>query len=62
VAIPNGANIHSIGLLYRARRLYSSTLYDIDWYLDSNPLEWDENDKSNYHLDWLLKWWKANAF
>jgi hypothetical protein len=31
-------------------------------YLDTPSLDWDETDVSNYDPDWVLKWWKANAF
>jgi hypothetical protein len=35
---------------------------DIDRYFNTPTLDWDEADASNYDPDWVLKWWKANAF
>ena len=30
--------------------------------MDGEPLEWDDKDESNYRPEWLLEYWKANAF
>jgi hypothetical protein len=35
---------------------------DIDKYRDLDLVNWDENNTSNYRLNWVLDWWKANAF
>jgi hypothetical protein len=40
----------------------TSTLCDIDRYLDSESIDWDELGASNYHPSWLLNWWAANEF
>jgi hypothetical protein len=42
------------------RALPLSTQSDIDRYLDSDVLEWDDNDIRNYDPEFVLKWWKAN--
>ncbi|KAH6703993.1 hypothetical protein BKA61DRAFT_739848 [Leptodontidium sp. MPI-SDFR-AT-0119] len=61
--LPPGANVHAIGLLQRAHRNRDApTAYNIDKYLDSDPVDWDIADSSNYHLNWILNWWKANSF
>lgn len=61
--IPSGANVHAIGLLRRAHRNRdSSTACDIDKYLDSEPVDWDMADATNYLPNWILDWWKANSF
>jgi hAT family C-terminal dimerisation region len=60
--LPSNANIHQVNLLLRARKSVASTLSDIDRYLDGEPLEWDDKDESNYRPEWLLEYWKANAF
>ncbi|EED12102.1 hypothetical protein TSTA_001730 [Talaromyces stipitatus ATCC 10500] len=35
---------------------------DIDWYLDSSPEMWSHGIIEDGDPDWILKWWKANAF
>ena len=62
IQLPIGANIHQLGLLRRARKASNWTTCDVDRYLDTNSIDWDENDLSNYDPDWVLNWWKANAF
>jgi hypothetical protein len=51
VNLPRGVSAHQINLLRWARKSSSLALCDIDRFLDSEPLEWDENDRSNYELD-----------
>jgi hypothetical protein len=60
--LPPSANLHQLGLLRRARKSNGSTASDIDRYLDTGSIDWDELDESNYDPDWVLKWWKANSF
>lgn len=62
VKLPPGASVHQLGLLRRARKSTGSAICDLDRYLDTPSLDWDEADESNYYPDWVLKWWKANAF
>jgi hypothetical protein len=37
-------------------------LSDIDKYLDSPPVNWSHHMISDADAEWVLKWWKANAF
>jgi hypothetical protein len=60
--LPPITSVHQLGLLRRARKSNGSAICDIDRYLDTLSLDWDEADVSNYDPDWVLKWWKANAF
>jgi hypothetical protein len=62
VELPEGASLHQLHLLRRARNTATSSVCDIDRYLDSPALHWDPSEKSNYEPDWVLHWWAANAF
>ena len=62
VSILQNTNRHQLGLLQRAHKTTASVLCDIDRYLNSEAIDWDENDEANYHPDWVLNWWKANEF
>jgi hypothetical protein len=62
VKLPSNVSVHQLGLLRRARKSTSLVSYDIDRYLDTLTLDWDEANESNYHPNWVLRWWKANAF
>jgi hypothetical protein len=55
IELPPSASVHQLGLLRRARKSIGSTLCDIDRYLDTPSLDWDETDVSNYDPDWVLK-------
>jgi hypothetical protein len=35
---------------------------DVDRYLDSKPVNWSQSLIENGDPEWVLKWWKANAF
>ena len=35
---------------------------DVDRYLDSAPVSWSHSSVADGDPDWVLKWWKANAF
>jgi hypothetical protein len=61
VELPHGVNQHQIGLLRRARKSTSCATCDIDRYLNTDSVDWDELDPSNYKPDWVLNWWRANA-
>ena len=62
IELPPSASVHQLGLLRRARKSTSGAIFDIDQYLNTPAIDWDETDSSNYNPDWVLKWWKANAF
>jgi hypothetical protein len=62
IKLPPGSDLHHLGLLRRARKSSNWTTCDIDRYLNTEPIEWDATDESNYDPDWVLKWWRANAF
>ena len=55
IELPPDINVYAIGLLCRVRKSNASTICNIDWYLESDTLDWDEKDKSNYDPDWVLK-------
>jgi hypothetical protein len=38
------------------------SLSDIDKYLDSPPVNWSHHMIGDADAEWVLKWWKANAF
>jgi len=62
VELPLNSNLHQLGLLQRARKSNTTIASDIDRYLNTESLDWNESDVSNYHPDWVLNWWKANVF
>jgi hypothetical protein len=62
VKLPSNRSVHQLGPLRRARKSTSLAICDIDWHLNTLTLDWDEANKSNYHHNLVLKWWKANAF
>ena len=39
-----------------------ASLSDIDKYLDSPPVNWSHHMIGDADAEWVLKWWKANAF
>jgi hypothetical protein len=39
-----------------------ASLSDIDKYLDSPPVNWSHHTIGDADAEWVLKWWKANAF
>ncbi|OJZ88799.1 hypothetical protein ASPFODRAFT_103956, partial [Aspergillus luchuensis CBS 106.47] len=39
-----------------------ASLSDIDKYLDSPPVNWSHHMIDDSDTEWVLKWWKANAF
>ena len=62
LVVPLNTSLHQLGLLRRAHKPSSLAASDIDRYLDTPSLDWDEDDKSNYKENWVLDWWAANAF
>jgi hypothetical protein len=60
--LPPGSDLHHLGLLRRARKSSNWGTCDIERYLNTDPIEWDAMDESHYNDDWVLNWWKANAF
>lgn len=62
VEFPEGASIHQLNLLRRARNALTPSICDIDRYIDTLAIHWNPHDKSNWDPDWVLKWWDANAF
>jgi hypothetical protein len=59
IKLPASMNTHQINLLKRAQKPLNAQS-DIDRYLNSDVLEWDDNDIGNYNPEFVLKWWKAN--
>ncbi len=47
-SLPRRASAHQINLLKRARKSITSKICDIDRYLDSEPIEWDNTNKANF--------------
>ncbi|KAJ5544026.1 hypothetical protein N7494_005305 [Penicillium frequentans] len=39
-----------------------ASLSDVDEYLDSPPVNWSHHMIGDADAEWVLKWWKANAF
>jgi hypothetical protein len=39
-----------------------ASLSDVDKYLDSPPVNWSHHMIGDADAEWVLKWWKANAF
>jgi hypothetical protein len=56
------ASVHQLGLLRIARKSAGRAICDINGYLNTLAINCDETSSSNYDLDWVLKWWKANLF
>ena len=48
--------------LKKVQPAQSTITSDIDRYLDSKPVSWSHGLMEDGDPDWVLKWWKANAF
>ncbi|KAK5308758.1 hypothetical protein LTR70_010816, partial [Exophiala xenobiotica] len=49
-------------MLKRVQPGSSTQTSDVDRYLDSSPVSWSNSCAEDGDSDWVLKWWKANAF
>ena len=60
----SGIDIHTANLLRRAQRLQQNTNAsdDIDAYFSSPTVQFDPLDRKSFTMDWILEWWRGNAF
>ncbi|KAJ5863000.1 hypothetical protein N7455_007273 [Penicillium solitum] len=51
-----------VSTLRKVQLSKEASLSDIDKYLDSPPVNWSYHMIGDADAEWVLKWWKANAF